>query len=86
MVRQQLSMFGPIRLDRIGNAEDGEYSTPDRRYYVRLESSGRNHGAVTIEDRLGESLCDDFGPRSQVCRCGGLDGARTLIAAAQKEM
>jgi hypothetical protein len=71
------------KLIKCGNAEGGEYETADGRFYVRLELAGLNHGSVTLEDRVGSGFRGSFGePLSTICRCGGLESARKLIADA----
>lgn len=69
---------------KLQKISEGRYQTEDGRYQVTLEPSGKNHGAVTIEDTQGASLADTHGDRmlSKVCRCGGLLAARILISRA----
>ena len=87
MMSNQLSLqFLPVKIERCGDAEGGEYQTVDRRFYVRLELAGQSHGAVTLIDRVGNAFQDTFGkPASQICRCGGLASARVLIETARQQ-
>lgn len=84
MTAQLTMQFLPVKLERCGDAEGGEYQTPDGRFYVRVELAGLNHGAVTLIDRIGAGFRDHFGkPIAQCCRCGGLEGAKKLITSAR---
>lgn len=78
----QLDRLGPVPGDE---AHAGEhYATPDGRFHVFVTVAGSNHGAVTVEDRVGTSLRDSFGaPVNRIIRCGGLAGAKVLIQRAR---